>query len=88
MLAAASVGVSGYYEVKWVVIRHGGPTVVGTPGWRGSASGLINARQNQRTLEGRRGQLLAYYDTPGDGRFFAGNLKMRTALDPATLQQS
>ena len=36
---SASVGVSGYYEVKQVVIRHGGPTVVCTPGWGGSAGG-------------------------------------------------
>ena len=53
-MAAAFVGVPGYYEVEWVVTRYGGLTVVCTPGWRGIAGGPINARQNQRTLEGLR----------------------------------
>ena len=56
VLAAAFVGVSGYYEVERVVTRYGGLAVVCTPGWGDIAGGPINAVQNQRTLEGIRGR--------------------------------
>ena len=87
MLAAAFVGVPGYYEVEWVVVRYGGLTVVCTPGWGSIAGGPINAGHNQRTLEGFCGQTVAYYYTPGRLAVFRQqfeNAHRRPGLDPAT----
>ena len=45
VLGTAPVGVSGNSEIKWMVIRHGSPTVGGTPGRSVTSSGSAGAEQ-------------------------------------------
>ena len=85
MLAAASVGVSGYYEVERVVSGHGGLTFICTPGWGGFAGGPNNAGQNR--WKDFVDELLAYYNTPGRLAVFRrkfDNAQRRPGLDLAT----
>ena len=87
MLAAASVGVSSYYEVERVATGYNSLTVVCTSGWGGSAGGPIAGQNYRDRWKDLVDKLSAYYKTPGRLAVFRRqfeNAHRRPGSDPAT----
>ena len=74
-MATTYIDFSGYHEVERVVNDNGSHTAICAPGWGGVACLLIDAGQNQGTVEGLSDWFVLYYS----GEFSVGNLRMRVA---------